>query len=334
MSPLITSLLTLALTSLVLWVIRPYRFRHIGWIAALPPAAVSAWLFTQLPSVSDGSYISVYLSWATQLSLDFALRLDGLALFFALIVTVIGTAIALYTGYYFEHETRLGYFYGLLFLFMTSMLGLVLADNLLTIYLFWEGTSITSYLLIGFRDTEQEAQDGARRAFLVTGLGGLAMLFGMVILGNNAGTYTISELLVTPGLMTTPGASLALVCILLGAFTKSAQFPFHFWLPGAMAAPTPASAYLHSATMVKAGVYLLARLHPALSDSPIWFWALLLVGGITMIVGAVFALGQYDLKALLAYATVSQLGIFVMLLAFSNEAAYTAVIVGILAHAL
>ena len=119
MSPLITSLLTLALTSLVLWVIRPYRFRHIGWIAALPPAAVSAWLFTQLPSVSDGSYISVYLSWATQLSLDFALRLDGLALFFALIVTVIGTAIALYTGYYFEHETRLGYFYGLLFLFMT-----------------------------------------------------------------------------------------------------------------------------------------------------------------------------------------------------------------------
>ena len=209
MSPLITSLLTLALTSLVLWVIRPYRFRHIGWIAALPPAAVSAWLFTQLPSVSDGSYVSVYLSWATQLSLDFALRLDGLALFFALIVTVIGTAIALYTGYYFEHETRLGYFYGLLFLFMTSMLGLVLADNLLTIYLFWEGTSITSYLLIGFRDTEQEAQDGARRAFLVTGLGGLAMLFGMVILGNNAGTYTISELLVTPGLMTTPGASLA-----------------------------------------------------------------------------------------------------------------------------
>jgi multicomponent Na+:H+ antiporter subunit A len=259
---------------------------------------------------------------------------DGLAIFFGLIITVIGAAIALYTGYYFEGEPRQGYFYSMLFLFMASMLGLVWADNLLALYVFWEGTSITSYLLIAFNDRDKAAQDGARRAFLVTGIGGLAMLLGMVLLGTSAETYSISELLMTPGLTSMPVASAAIILILLGAFTKSAQFPFHFWLPGAMSAPTPASAYLHSATMVKAGVYLLARLHPALSDHPIWFWGLLLIGGTTMMVGAVVAVGQYDLKALLAYATVSQLGVFVMLLAFPDQSAHTALIVGILAHAL
>ncbi|MCC6458168.1 MAG: DUF4040 domain-containing protein [Caldilineaceae bacterium] len=334
MSPLFICLITLALTSPLLWIIRPHRFRHIGWLAALPPAAVSFWLFTQLPMIAAGETISATLPWSSLLGLELALRVDGLAIFFGLIVTVIGAAIALYTGYYFEDEPRQGYFYAMLFLFMVSMLGLVWADNLLAIFVFWEGTSITSYLLIGFNDSDKEAQDGARRAFLVTGLGGLAMLLGMVLLGTSAETYTISELLVIPGLSATPVASAAIVLILLGAFSKSAQFPFHFWLPGAMSAPTPASAYLHSATMVKAGIYLLARLHPALSDHPIWFWGLLLVGGTTMVVGAVLSVGQYDIKALLAYATVSQLGVFVMLLAFRDPTAHTALIVGILAHAL
>ena len=334
MSPLFVSLLALALASPILWAIRPVRFRHIGWLAAIAPAAIAIWLGIQLPRIAAGEILSAHLPWSPQLGLELVLRVDGLAAFFGLIITVIGAAIALYTGYYFEDEPRQGYFYGLLFLFMTSMLGLVWADNLLTLFAFWEGTSITSYLLIAFKDTDKAAQDGARRAFLITALGGLAMLMGMVLLGTSAGTYTISELLVTPNLTASPIASAAISLILLGAFTKSAQFPFHFWLPGAMSAPTPASAYLHSATMVKAGVYLLAGLHPALSDHPLWFWALFLVGGTTMVLGALLALGQSDLKALLAYATVSQLGLFVMLLAFNDEAALVALIVGILAHAL
>jgi multicomponent Na+:H+ antiporter subunit A len=333
-SPLLVSLLALVLASPLLWIIRPHRFRHAGWFAALPPAVISGWLLTQLPNIAVGNVLTVNVPWAEQLGMELALRVDGLALFFGLIIMVIGTAIALYTGYYFEDEPRQGYFYALLFLFMASMLGLVWADNLLALYLFWEGTSITSYLLIAFKDTDEEAKNGAERAFLVTGLGGLAMLFGLVLLANSAGTYTLSEILVTPGLTTTAVAPAILILVFIGAFTKSAQFPFHFWLPGAMAAPTPASAYLHSATMVKAGIYLLARLHPALSDHPLWFWGLLLIGGVTMLLGAYFALSQYDIKALLAYATVSQLGIIVMLLAFRDQAAYTAAIVGILAHAL
>ena len=334
MSPLLLALLTLAFTSPLLWLIRPHRFRHVGWLAALPPAAVTGWLLMQLGSVAAGQIQTFTYPWVASLGLDFALRLDGLALFFGLIIVGIGTAVALYTGYYFEDEPRLGYFYGLLFFFMTSMLGLVWADNLLLLFVFWEGTSISSYLLIAFKDIDKAAQDGGRRALLVTSLGGLAMLFGMVILGSVADTYRISEIIATPSIAASPLASAALVLLLLAAFTKSAQFPFHFWLPGAMAAPTPASAYLHSATMVKAGIYLLARLHPALSEHPWWFWALLIFGATTMLVGAIQALGQYDIKALLAYATVSQLGILVMLLAFRDEAAYIAVVVGILAHAL
>lgn len=334
MSPPLASLLALALASPLFWLIRPHRFKHVGWIAALIPTAIALWLIQQLPAIAAGEFQSVQLPWSPRLGLEVALRLDGLAVFFGLIITVIGAAIALYTGYYFEAEPRLGYFYGLLFLFMASMLGLVWADNLLMLYLFWEGTSVTSYLLIAFKDTDKSAQDGARRAFLVTSVGGLAMLMGMVLLGTQAGTYSISELLAKPGLTQLSIAPAALVLILLGAFTKSAQFPFHFWLPGAMSAPTPASAFLHSATMVKAGVYLLARMHPALSDHPIWFWSLLLVGGTTLVIGAVFSIGKHDLKALLAYATISQLGLFVMLLAFNEDAAFIAAVVGILAHAL
>lgn len=334
MSPLFSSLLLLTGSSLLLWLIRPHRFRHIGWIAAVPPAIVTGWLLTQLPVIASGQVVTATISWAPTLGLELALRLDGLSLFFGLIIAGIGTGVALYTGYYFEHERRLGFFYGQIFLFMACMLGLVWADNLLVLFVFWEGTSITSYLLIAFKDTDKSAQDGGRRAFLVTGLGGLAMLFGMIMLGASAGSYTISEMLATPGLASGAWAPVAMTLIFLGAFTKSAQFPFHFWLPGAMSAPTPASAYLHSATMVKAGVFLLARLHPALSEHPYWFWALFIVGGATMLVGAIGAMGHYDMKALLAFATVSQLGILVLILAFDSSIAYKAAVVGILAHSL
>jgi multicomponent Na+:H+ antiporter subunit A len=332
--PLLASLVVLAAASLLLWLIRPHRFRHIGWLAALPPAGVTAWLITQIPAVAAGHTLVETYPWAPQLGLEVALRLDGLGLFFGLIIAGIGAAIALYTGYYFDDEPRHGFFYSQIFLFMASMLGLVWSDNLLLLFVFWEGTSITSYLLIAFKDTDRAAQDGGRRAFLVTAGGGLAMLFGMLLLGAQTGTLRISEILATAGLIDAPLTPTALVLIFLGALSKSAQFPFHFWLPGAMAAPTPASAYLHSATMVKAGVFLLARLHPGLHDHPLWFWTLLIVGGVTMLLGAISALGYYDMKALLAYATVSQLGVFTLLLAFGTEEAYYAVVVGILAHAL
>lgn len=329
-----THLLLLALTGLLLWLIRPQRFAWAGWLAAVPPAIVTGWQIMQLSAVAQGHYLTEQIAWSPALGLELSFRLDGLSLFFGLIITGIGTAIALYTAYYFEDDPRLGYFYSLLFLFMASMLGLVWADNLLALYVFWEGTSITSYLLISYKNDDESALAGARTALIVTGLGALAMLAGFILLGMASGTYRISEILAYQTLQDHPYYLAATVLILMGAFTKSAQFPFHFWLPGAMAAPTPASAYLHSATMVKAGIYLLARLHPTLSESSLWFWSLLVFGGITMLLGAISTFRYYDLKAVLANATISQLGILVMLLAFDSQAAYTAVVVGILAHAL
>ena len=334
MPVLLISLLLLAVTGFALWLARSHRYKLAGYFAALPPLIITIWQLTQLGPISHGQFPTERYAWATQVGLEISLRMDGLAVFFGLIVTGIGAAVALYTAYYFEHEERQGYFYLLLFAFMASMLGLVWSDNLLTLFVFWEGTSITSYLLIAFKYYDREAKEGGRRAFIVTGLGGLAMLVGILLLGQEAGTYTISELVAFPDLAQSPIYPAALLLILLGAFTKSAQFPFHFWLPGAMAAPTPASAYLHSATMVKAGVFLLARLHPALSHSSLWFWSLLLAGGATMLLGAVSAFRYHDLKALLANATLSQLGILVMLLAFQGKEMVTAVVVGVLAHAL
>lgn len=334
MSIFVTHLLLLALTGPVLWLIRPHRFAFAGWLAALPPALVTAWQLMQLSSVANGQYLTEQIAWSPALGLELSFRLDGLALLFGLIITGIGTAIALYTAYYLEDDPHQGYFYALLFLFMASMLGLVWADNLLALFLFWEGTSITSYLLIAYHHEDEKALQGARTAFIVTNIGALAMLGGFVLLGQSSGTYQISAILAGPPLVDHPYYTAITLLILLGALTKSAQFPFHFWLPGAMAAPTPASTYLHSATMVKAGIYLLARLHPTLSDSPLWFWTLLLIGGVTMLLGAISAFRYTDLKALLANATISQLGILVMLLAFDSEAAYIAAVVGILAHAL
>lgn len=334
MSIFVTHLLLLAFMGIILWLIRPHRFAFAGWLAAMPPAIITVWQLLQLQTVAQGQVLAEQIAWSPALGLELSFRLDGLALFFGLIITGIGTAIALYTAYYLEDDPRQGYFYMLLFLFMASMLGLVWADNLLALFLFWEGTSITSYLLISYKHEDAKALQGARTAFVVTNIGALAMLGGFVLLGQSSGTYQISAIIAGAPLYDHPYYTAFTLLILLGALTKSAQFPFHFWLPGAMAAPTPASAYLHSATMVKAGIYLLARLHPALSDSPLWFWTLLLLGGVTMLLGAASAFRYDDLKALLANATISQLGILVMLLAFHSEAAYIAAVVGILAHAL
>ena len=346
---LAASVTVIFISGVILYWLRPHRRAWAGWLSALPPLAVTIWQgAAALPYLTgsattahsangllqDGAIIAEQYRWIETLGLELSFRLDGLSLLFGLIISGIGAAVALYTHYYLENDERQGYFYLTLFAFMASMLGLVWADNLLTLFVFWEGTSVTSYLLIGYSHQSAVARGGARNAFIVTAAGGLALIAGMILLGQQSGTYTISEIVSRPGLTELDLYPGILILILLGAFTKSAQFPFHWWLPGAMAAPTPASAYLHSATMVKAGIYLLARLHPALSDHPMWLWALLLFGGITMLVGAVSAVRHWDMKALLAYATVSQLGVLTTLLAFRSEAALLAVVVGILSHAL
>jgi multicomponent Na+:H+ antiporter subunit A len=328
------SLVSLFVAAPVFWLLKPHRSTAFAWLAALPPALITIWQVLQLPAIAGGAILTEQYAWAPTLGLEIALRLDGLAVFFGLVVTGIGTFIAFYTAYYFEHDERQGLFYLLLYAFMGSMLGLVWADDLLTLFVFWEGTSITSYLLIAFKSDYKGAVDGARRALIVTTAGGLAMLAGMIVLGLHVGSFNISTILATPNIANAPITPIALSLLFLGAFTKSAQFPFQFWLPGAMAAPTPASAYLHSATMVKAGVFLLARLHPAFSELPMWFWTLFLVGGITMVLGGVSSIRYTDMKALLAYATVAILGTLVMLLAFREEYAYEAFVVIVAAHAL
>ncbi len=281
-------------------------------VCALAPGATAAWAATQAAGVLDGSATTQVLPWVPGLGLDLALRLDGFALLMVALVSGIGAVLFAYSRWYFSPRPGLGRFAGVLTAFAGSMLGVVLADNLLLIYVFWELTSITSYLLIGFEDEKGSARAAALQAILVTGAGGLAMLAGFVIVGQAAGTYSLSGILADP-----PGGGVVgagLVLVLVGACTKSAQVPFHFWLPAAMAAPTPVSAYLHSATLVKAGVYLIARFAPAFAAGHA-FWRPLVMGlGVaTMLLGGWRALRQHDLKLLLAYGTVSQLGFMVVL---------------------
>ncbi len=302
-------------------------------VAAAAPVATAIWVATRLPQLFDGEIVEEHRSWVGGLGLSLDLRLDGLAATMTLIVSVIGVLVMVYAASYFSDTSRdLGRLSGLLVLFAGSMVGLVQADHLLLIYTCWELTSITSYLLIGNQHTDRNARAAALHALLVTGAGGLAMLGGFVILGQRAGTFRLSE--IASGPMPEGGAiTAALVLILLGAFTKSAQYPFHAWLPGAMAAPTPVSAYLHSATMVKAGVYLIARLAPIFALVSMWRPAVLTVGLVTMIAGGLRALRQHDLKLLLAFGTVSQLGLMVVLFGAGTEAATTAGCVLIVAHA-
>jgi multicomponent Na+:H+ antiporter subunit A len=282
-------------------------------LCGLAPLSTVAWVLAEAGGVLDGRAVQETVAWAPTLGLDADLRLDAFGLLMVLLVSGIGTLIFGYAHQYFSKpRPDLGKFAGALTAFAGSMLGLVLADNLLLLFVFWELTSITSYLLIGFDDRKAASRDAALQALLTTGLGGLAMLGGLVVLGQMAGTYSMSAVLSSPpadgGLLTA-----ALVLILAGAFTKSAQAPFHTWLPGAMAAPTPVSAYLHSATMVKAGIYLIARMAPAFAEVPVWRPLVVTVGVVTMLIGGYRALRQHDLKLLLAFGTISQLGFMVAL---------------------
>jgi multicomponent Na+:H+ antiporter subunit A len=301
-----------------------------GWVVALLPAFLTLF-FALLVAEAGVAPASFALPWIPSLGLTVTFRADGLGLLFALLISGIGALVMVYAGGYFGHDRRVGRLLGLLLSFMAAMLGLVLSDNVLALFVFWELTSVTSFLLVGFDHEREDARAAALQAFLVTGAGGLALLAGLILLATTGGSFTISELTAAgDAIRAHPLYLPALVLVLLGAFTKSAQMPFHIWLPGAMAAPTPVSAYLHSATMVKAGVYLLLRLSPALGGTPAWTVAL----GVTALLGAWIALGQTDLKRLLAYSTVAALGTIVLLTGIGTAAALQAAVLYLLAHAI
>lgn len=306
-----------------------------AWLARigiLVPGLSFIYLLSALPNSEN---LQITLPWVTSLGIDLSFSLDGLGLLFALLISGIGTLVLLYASAYFDKPADFVRFSGYTLVFMTAMQGIVLSNNLLLVFVFWELTSITSYLLIGFKHEKLEAREGARRALLVTGAGGLAMMAGFLLIGITVGTFDLTQILQSGDVLRdSPLYPLMLALVLVGAFTKSAQVPFHFWLPGAMEAPTPASTYLHSATMVKAGVFLLARLSPVLNDTDLWFYSLSAVGLVTFLYGALFALRHTDLKAILAYSTVSWLGILVALQASSSEYAAIALTLGILGHAL
>ncbi|MCQ4088198.1 Na+/H+ antiporter subunit A [Saccharibacillus sp. JS10] len=293
---------------------------HKGWFAAALSALVFATLLRYLGDIRDGSPIIKSFDWIPSLGISFTVYLDGLSLLFALMITGMGVLVALYSiAYMNAAKESLTRFYVFLLVFMGAMLGLVVSDNLLTLYGFWELTSITSFLLIGYKNEKHRSRYGALKSLLITVAGGLGLLSGFILLYVMSGTYRIRELFEAGApLMSHPLFLPAMILILFGAFTKSAQYPFHIWLPDAMEAPTPVSAYLHSATMVKAGLYLVARMSPIFSGTSEWFWIVSLGGLITLLYGSVAAIKQTDLKGILAYSTISQLGLIMSLLGLSS----------------
>ncbi|MCA9996337.1 MAG: DUF2339 domain-containing protein [Anaerolineales bacterium] len=336
----VTSGLTaVVLSGFALAIVMPWASRlfgkQIGWVAALIPLAIAGYMAQFLPVVAGGQPVLVNTPWVPQLGVNLNFFVDGLSLLMALIISGVGIFIFIYAGGYLQGDRRIGRFYVIILIFMAAMLGVVLADNLLLLFVFWELTSISSFLLIGFNHESEQSRRSAQQALLVTGSGGLLLLAGLVLLAEAGGSWQLSALLhEQTAVITSPLYLPALILILLGAFTKSAQFPFHFWLPNAMAAPTPVSAYLHSATMVKAGVYLLARLHPVLGGTGEWFYGLVVVGGITAVLGGYLSWWQTDLKRIMAYSTVSALGVLVLLLGIGSKIALEAAMLFLLVHSL
>ena len=301
---------------------------------AIPPAIALMLLMYHSTALLAGQTLQFVQQWVPLLGLQLHIRIDGLAFLFALLILGIGLLIILYARYYLSERDSMPRFYAYLMLFMTAMLGIVLSGNLLQLWLFWELTSISSFLLISFWWHKSEARRGARMALTVTGAGGLALLAAFLLLGQIVGSYDLNVVLASAELIQQHSLyPLLLVLFLLGCFTKSAQFPFHFWLPNAMAAPTPVSAYLHSATMVKAGIFLLARFYPALSDTELWFVLVSVTGLATLLIGAYLALFKHDLKGLLAYSTISHLGLITLLFGMGTDLAAVAGVFHIINHA-
>ncbi|WP_019956358.1 hydrogen gas-evolving membrane-bound hydrogenase subunit E [Yoonia vestfoldensis] len=304
-----------------------------GIIPVIIAGALFVWLVQALPVIADGSSLRYVWPWVPTLGVNVSFLIDGLSLMFGLLITGIGALVMLYSAKYLAGHPQQARFSLLLTSFMLAMLGLVMADNLLSLFVFWELTTITSYLLIGFNHDSAKSRRSALQALLVTGVGGLALLAAIILIGTVAGTFELSEIRAMPGVLTQSTLYLPiLILVLLAAFTKSAQMPFHFWLPNAMAAPTPVSAYLHSATMVKAGIYLMARTHSSLSGTDVWLWTLTIAGAATMVFASVIALRQTDLKQALAYTTLMALGALTLLLANDSGYAITAAVTFLMVH--
>jgi multicomponent K+:H+ antiporter subunit A len=312
----------------------PLRRAATALIAGAVALGALGLLLALAPAVFSGQVLLTQADWVPAIGLNANFRLDGLALMFGLLISGIGVLIVLYAAFYLHHDDPAGKFYSQLMLFMAAMLGIALSDNILLLVVFWELTSVSSFLLVGYWGHKAEARAGARMALAVTGGGGLVMLAGMVLLGQIAGTYELSQLLTMgPQIQADPRYPLVLVLILVGCFTKSAQLPFHFWLPEAMAAPTPVSAYLHSATMVKAGLFLMMRLYPVLGGTGLFESIVATVGLLTMVFAATVAVFKHDLKGLLAYSTISHLGLITFLIGLATPLSAVVAVFHILNHA-
>lgn len=299
------------------------------------PVVLFIYFLSYIPALTAGNIITQHLTWVPSLGVNFDFRLDGLSSLFCLMITGIGIAVFTYARKYLRGDPYLDRFFAYIYLFMAAMLGLVLSDNIILLFIFWELTSISSFFLIGFNNNDPKSRKSALTALSITGLGGFFLLAALILIGNIAGTWLISDLIAARDtILADPRYPLIIGLLFLGAFTKSAQFPFHFWLPGAMQAPTPVSAYLHSATMVKAGIYLLARFTPLLGGTVYWNYTLMIVGGITMLYASFHALFRTDLKGILAYSTISALGILTFLIGLGTKNAFIAVAVFIVTHAL
>lgn len=315
-------------------VMNPAGRQAVGGVTFMVTLTAFVGLLTNLPAIWSGEVVEAGLLWVPELGLNLTLMLDGLGFFFALLILGIGLLIIIYGRFYLSRRDNMGEFFTYLLLFQGAMVGIVMSNNILLLLVFWELTSLSSFLLIGYWKHLPEGRQGARMALAVTGMGGLAMIGGVLLIGNMVGSYDLTVILQNREVIQAdPLYVPALILILLGCFTKSAQFPFHFWLPHAMAAPTPVSAYLHSATMVKAGIFLMARMWPVLSGTPEWFYLVTTAGLITMVLGAVIALFKNDLKALLAFSTVSHLGLITMLLGTGTAFGAFAAMFHILNHA-
>jgi len=301
-----------------------------GMVALIGAVQVALWY----PQIAHGGVIREEFFWLPSLGLNFVLRMDGFAWLFSMLVLGIGTLVSLYARYYMSPDDPVPRFFAFFLAFMGAMLGLVMSGNLIQIVFFWELTSVFSFLLIGYWHHRADARRGAYMALMVTGAGGLALLVGVMLLGHIVGSYDLDRVLASGDAIRAHALyPVMLTLVLIGALSKSAQFPFHFWLPHAMAAPTPVSAYLHSATMVKAGVFLLARFWPVLSGTDQWFWIVGGAGACTLILGAYAAIFQTDLKGLLAYSTISHLGLITLLLGLNSPLAAVAAVFHILNHA-
>ncbi len=326
--------LAAGLTGLPAWRDR-FTATRLGWLLAAAPLAAFILLAARLPALRANLLYTWQVPWLSSMGFNFGLYFDSLSALFALLITFIGTLVVIYAGQYFKGEPGAWRFFTYILLFMAAMLGLVMAGDVVTLFIFWEGTSITSFLLVAYKSKSDDARQGAFKALFITAGGGIALLLGLLFMAQVVGDARFMAILTSgDALRESRFYPVILGLVALGAFTKSAQFPFHIWLPDAMSAPTPASAYLHSATMVKAGIYLLARVNPVLGLTEAWFWLLTLAGMATMLTGAVSALRKYDLKAVLAYSTICQLGILMMMIGQDMAISFKALVVGILAHAL